>query len=804
MKFWLNPNEEGILFKLPATLFSYRYSKTTGKVEFTSLNEGVVPLVVGNTAQTESQIFGLLELQHIEKLKKTIEEAEEKESNWSCSFSITLGNQVQWIEFSGRNLAINDQEISGYGFASLAGEKIRELEQSREQLASLNRLHDLIINFSTLLVQAKLEDVDQAVNTTLSRLGEYAEVDRVYIFEYMPADDTVNNTYEWCGEGISPEIDNLQGIPFEAIPRWKEKFSRNEYVYIPLVSEIAPEYHVEKEILEPQGIISLLTIPLYYGENFYGFIGFDSVKRQREWTVEHINLLRLAGDIIAGTLNRARFEREIIAARKEAEEANKAKSEFLATMSHEIRTPMNAILGFSEILHNSIDDPKNKQYISAILGSGRTLLALINDILDLSKIDSGQMHIFEEPVDVQSLVNEIVQLFLPKTAEKGIYLHAEVSENFPSVLITDEVRLRQVLFNIVGNAVKFTETGGILISLESSRPENTRLFDLTIKVHDTGVGIPKNKLQSIFQSFYQVESDTTRKYGGTGLGLSIARKLIHLMGGTIEVESEINRGSTFTLHLPSLEVADLQEPETDHHDWENEIVVFDKALMLIVDDVDYNRELIKKYFENDKIEILHAVNGNQGVEMCRQYKPDLVLMDLRMPEMNGYEATETIKNDPEIAHIPVIAFTASSMKHDEEKIHALFNGYIRKPVTRHEVVRAIKQFIPHHTADIGKVEVEPEKFSLKKEQIVQFLDAYESKLAVQQAQLRTFIDPEAADQFGRDLIFLVRQYGISPLLDLSTHMQQAIENFDFGQFEVRLNQIDKEILVLRNMIGKQA
>lgn len=802
MKSRLNPDDEGILFKLPATLFSYRYSKTKGKVEFTSLNEGIVPLVAGNTAQTESQIFGLLELQHIDKLKKTIEEAEVKESNWSCSFSITLGNQIQWIEFSGRNESVDNQEISGYGFASLAGEKIRELEQSREQLASLNRLHDLIINFSSLLVQAKLEDVDQAVNTTLSRLGKYAEVDRVYIFEYMPADDTVNNTYEWCSEGISPEIDNLQGIPFEAVPRWKEKFSRNEYVYIPLVSEIAPEYHVEKEILEPQGIISLLAIPLYYGENFYGFIGFDSVKRQREWTVEHINLLRLAGDIFAGTLNRARFEREIIAARKEAEEANKAKSEFLATMSHEIRTPMNAILGFSEILHNSINDPKNKQYISAILGSGRTLLALINDILDLSKIDSGQMNIMEEAVDVQSLVQEITHLFQTKTTEKGIYLHYEKSGQIPPALITDEVRLRQILFNIVGNAIKFTDQGGVLISLQTNQLANTSLFDLTIKVHDTGIGIPEDRIDKIFQSFYQVESTNTRKFGGTGLGLSIAHKLVRLMGGTIDVKSELGKGSTFSLHLPALEAASVAIAEKDYHDWETEVIVFEEALVLVVDDVDFNRVLINKYFENDNIKIIQAENGQQGVQLCKLHKPDVVLMDLRMPVMNGYEAAEALKSDPETAHIPVIAFTASSMKHDEEKIRKLFSGYVRKPVTRNEVISALKHFLPHYSQTAETPANGQSTLVLQKEQISIFLNDFELNLLAYLSQLRTYIEPDIAAQFARDLVFTVRQYGITPLIDHATSLQHAIETFDFGQFETRLNQLEKEIHLLQTLINK--
>ncbi len=792
MKFQLNPHESDIIKNLPVTLFSYTYYPGLGLAEFVSLNEGVVPLLIKDEEENKTkQIFAFLSVGQTEQLKQSIALSGEGE-NWSCTFSVETGGNKHWIEFSGRSRKVSENEVTGFGWASLASNMINQIEQSREKLSSLNQLHDLIINFSTLLVQAKVDEVDHAVNTTLKRLGEYADVDRVYIFDYDPVQDVVNNTYEWCGEGISPEIDNLQGIPFDAIPRWKEKFSRNEYVYIPLVSEIAPEYHVEKEILEPQGIISLLTLPLYYGEKLYGFIGFDSVKRQRGWSIEHINLLRLAGEIIAGTINRAHFERAILEARREAEEANKAKSEFLATMSHEIRTPMNAILGFSEILSNSISNPKDKQYINAILTSGRTLLALINDILDLSKIEAGQMHIVEEPVDIIKLTEEIIHLFQPKVQEKNIYLHFEKPDNFPNAVLTDEVRLRQVLFNVIGNAVKFTQEGGILVNVKAIQDAENGQLDIKIDVRDTGIGIQPDKLERIFQSFYQVESDITRKFGGTGLGLAISQKLMQLLGGKITVKSQPGIGSNFTLELAGLEETDFVENASSPYDWEDENFVFEEALILLVDDVDYNRELVKKYLENLNIDLLQAVNGKQGIDICRQYTPQLVLMDLRMPEMNGYEATEIIKSDPNLSHIPVVAFTASSMKHDDAKIRQLFDGYVRKPVTRKEILQVLKKFLPHKHSEQAVVDMTFSETS-SSGQIDLFMKVYNSELAPIHEELRSFIEPDTAEQFARNLAFFARHYGINSLISLSDQLKNALESFDFGQFDKLLTAIENEI-----------
>lgn len=671
---------------------------------------------------------------------------------------------------------------------------------SNQNAQSLNDLHHLILNFSSLLIQSPNEQIQAAIQTTLSRLGEFADVERVYIFEYNSADDTVDNTYEWCSNGTTPEIKNLQGIPFAAVPRWQEKFLQKEYVYVPKVSEIDPQYHVEKQILEPQGIISLLTIPMFYGDTLIGFIGFDAVKGERLWSEDHINLLRLAGEIIAGTIYRRRFETEILEARKIAEDANKAKSEFLANMSHEIRTPMNAILGFSEILLNTIHDDTNKSYIKAVLSSGRTLLSLINDILDLSKIEAGQLVIKPEAVRLKTIFDEMEQLFKAKAAEKGVQYRFHCNVNMPKILILDDVRLRQILFNIIGNAIKFTAAGHVEISGESiKKPGDNKLYDLIIKVCDTGIGIPEAQKEMIFKAFYQVETDSARKFGGIGLGLSITRKLVDFMGGHLHVENNKPHGSCFTIMLPNIEAADQATPAENIFVWNDEEMQFDEATILVVDDIRYNRELIKSFLAETAINVLEATDGNECIEIVKVHQPDLILMDLRMPGISGYETTKILNTIFIDKDIPIIAFTASSMKHDEELIHELFDDYLRKPVGRNELMSCLSRFLKHRVTGKTKVpQIDKQQIeALSKEQCNGFTKHFDSELKHEFEAVKAAFDIELLQIFIQQFDTLTRQFSVTQFDNNIDGLKKAIETFDFELFENHIKQMEKRIEEIR-------
>lgn len=403
---------------------------------------------------------------------------------------------------------------------------------------------------------------------------------------------------------------------------------------------------------------------------------------------------------------RVELELLLTRARKSAENAASAKSEFLANMSHEIRTPMNGVLGFAELLREADLSDENRRHADMIVQSGRSMMMLLNDILDLSKIEAGQVGITNEPVDLLATISECAALYRPSAEKKGLRLDFSITrtatelecadaDNTQSPWIkTDGLRLRQIVLNLLGNAIKFTEDGGVEIIVTGDQDE------LYIEVKDTGIGISDKRLQSIFAPFTQGENNTARHYGGTGLGLSISRQLAELLGGTIDVQSKAGEGSTFRLTLPA-HYTQPQLPEPIEDEVFEPSALTQSASILLVEDHDVNRLLVSEMLERCGQSVATAHDGNEAIAMVidsiMRSKPyDLVLMDIQMPGCDGYAATRAIRNEgitPD--ELPIIALTANAFPEDIAAARdAGMQSHLAKPLVFSDLARALQRWLP--------------------------------------------------------------------------------------------------------------
>lgn len=410
-----------------------------------------------------------------------------------------------------------------------------------------------------------------------------------------------------------------------------------------------------------------------------------SVLKEKNVACGHLVVLR---DI---TVMR-RVQEDLLKAKEEAEAANIAKSQFLANMSHEIRTPMNGIVGFLGLLSGTKLDNEQSEYLKYIQSATDSLLYLLNDILDYSRIEAGKLSLEKIPFDLHLLVRDAASLFVPAASGKNTKIQSSMDQNVPRFLMGDPVRLRQVLNNLIGNAVKFTDNGFIEVRVNAVREEPEKVL-LNIEIRDTGIGMSQEVIKKLFQVFTQADASTTRKYGGTGLGLAISKKIIDMCGGSIRVESEIGKGSCFiiTLELEKAKPEDIIAIDFGIKRITENVPLFSPyvagegqrgASVLLVEDIAANRKLAGIILDKMGFKVDFAENGLQAVEMCESKMYDLILMDCQMPEMDGYEVARTIKSgDGKNKNTPIIAMTANALEGDREKcLAAGMDDYISKPI----------------------------------------------------------------------------------------------------------------------------
>ena len=432
--------------------------------------------------------------------------------------------------------------------------------------------------------------------------------------------------------------------------------------------------------------------------------------RQNWATVLIANGLALVAGLVGYSATRRMQRKALEAFRAElqAEQARRSsqdKSIFLASMSHEIRTPMNAIFGFTNLLEETVTDPTQIEYVASIKKSGQALLSLINDVLDLSKMEAGKFELREEPTDLHEIVDQTLVMFRQTADAKGIYLRAEYEGRAEQPLLVDPVRLRQVLINLVGNAIKYTDSGGVVVRICCVPSALDGHCDLKVEVIDSGTGIAPHQLGLIFDPFEQGDSPDGKSREGTGLGLSIARRLATLMGGKLGAESTLGEGSRFTMDVPqrAIHLSPVsQKPTSDAQIDFNRLPPLN---VLLVDDVAWNRDLALAYLGGSHHQVREARDGVEALDQLKEKVPDVVLMDLRMPRMSGEQALVKIKANPDTAHVPVIAVTASSMAHDESTVRRRFDGYVRKPYSKSDLFEVLAQ---HFGAEPGPVVAAPE------------------------------------------------------------------------------------------------
>jgi PAS domain S-box-containing protein len=839
---------------------------------------------------------------------------------------LTKSGGFRWIEVFAR-LGLNERnEATGtYGTLRDITEQMRAEEFENE-----------LLNLSVQLTGIPTSELDAAIDMALSQIGSFLLADRAYIFELDIIENTMSNTHEWCNIGIQPEINNLQKIPYEILPMWMASLERHDYISIPSVPDLPETWSAEREILEPQGIQSLLVIPILNENNLIGFVGLDSVVNKKEYDTSEINYLkvwsnmlaslmknqkielylnqtrknyetffntiddflfvldtqgniihfnntvsqrlgyspeelidnsvlmvhpserraeagRIVGEMLAGTSDfcpvplitktgnyisvetrvkpgfwdgkpvifglskdvskiilseekfskafqsnsalmaisgfddgifievndtflktlgysreeiigkssieinmfaksetrytvisrlkhnlpvreteidvktksgeiliglfsadhivignklclltvmvditeRKQAEKEIKKARNEAEKANLAKSEFLSRMSHELRTPMNSILGFAQLMEMGELNPAHKKAVNHILNSGRHLLNLINEVLEISRIEAGKITLSLEPVKLKSVISEILDTIQPLALKHQLTIYIDNPTTDLLYVMSDSQRLKQVLLNLINNAIKYNKVGGkVIVRTEMLSKNDMSYIPVRISIIDNGLGISSEDIPKLFKPFERIGAEKTQ-IEGSGLGLSVVKKLIAAMGGIIGVNSTLGEGSTFWIELPMCESQQKQSQLFIESATQDMSLTDKHGTILYIEDNMSNFELVDQILKNHRsnIHLISSIFGKNAVQMAIEYAPNLILLDLDLPDIHGSQVLANLLENFKTKNIPVIIISADAMPKQMDKL--LNSGavdYLTKPLDITTFLKVIDKF----------------------------------------------------------------------------------------------------------------
>ena len=509
-------------------------------------------------------------------------------------------------------------------------EDITDSKKAQDELKRLSRLQDLLVKLSLRNINISSSEFEQNVIKSLHEISEFIEADRAIIFKYDWEQAMCSCQYEWYSSDFKSVKEELSGISIDNIQSWVFNHKLNKNFYI---TDIENYYGESAEILKFRSVKSLITVPFFIGNVCAGFISFDSINKKHFYSEKENALLEVFGQIYASLIQRFELEQNLKIEIENAQKANRAKSEFLANMSHELRTPLNGVIGFSELLQQTNITDLQSQYASAINSSAKSLLNIINDILDLSKIEAGKLELEIVKTDMVQLFEHCIDIVKHSAEKKNLELLLNIADFLPRFAYIDPIRVSQILINLLSNAIKFTAEGEVELKISFCKIDNEK-GSYAFNVRDTGIGISDNQKLKLFKVFSQADTSTTRKYGGTGLGLSISDKLANKMGSNIEFESEPNKGSVFSFKIDAL--YDLNSAVYNEK-------IENLKRVLVIDDNMNSRISIQKMLTNWGLETVICESASEAVFILQMTNAfDLIIVDNFTHNANGIESIKLI------------------------------------------------------------------------------------------------------------------------------------------------------------------
>ncbi|MCL2018805.1 MAG: response regulator [Oscillospiraceae bacterium] len=599
--------------------------------------------------------------------------------------------------FDGFGTALRDSE----GFPLRVSGAMRDITEKKQMEKMLGRQNNLLravnLTASVLLTAKDDEAFKASLSNGMEIIGRSLDMDCVEIWQNEIIDGKTHAVLKhyWLSE-VGKKIKSTVLVPsfaYDITPEWESRLSQGEYIQ-GAISELSRE---DREFLNIFKVKTVLVIPIFVHDRFWGFCCIDDCRNFRTVADDEISILCSVCYMMVNAINQRTLS-EAMRRAEIAEARDKAKSQFLATMSHEIRTPMNGIMGFAEL---ALDTPDNdlhqvRDYISRIKESTKWLLNIINDILDISKIESGKMELKYLPFDLHDVISRCESIIMPTAKEKGLSFIVETEPLSGKKAIGDPVRLYQTLINLLSNAVKFTDSGMVKLSVAIRNIEEDKVW-VFFEVKDDGIGMNREQIEKVFAPFIQADSGTTRNYGGTGLGLAITKSIVELMGGTLSVESTLGAGSVFSFEVlfDTIETSDIPNEPSKFDLMEKPLF---NGLVLVCDDNVMNRQVISEHLATVGLRTAVAENGQKGVTMVTkrieegESPYDLIFMDMFMPVMDGIEAASKIAELD--TGTPIVAMTANVMASDLENYrkHGM-PDYVAKPFTSKELWRILLKYL---------------------------------------------------------------------------------------------------------------